>query len=154
MKHALPAAAVALLLTAATDNTAQAALGGAQDALEMERVQLKASARTLPGMAYNVVEMVTDQGATIRQFVRPDGTVFAVSWKGPFKPDLRQLLGAHFDTYQNAPRAESGQRSRTHSQVVTPELVVVSAGHPRAFTGLAYLRQLLPAGVDPAGLGQ
>ena len=131
---------------------AAAALGDDQGALEAERVTLKASSRALPGTAYSVVEMRTELGVSIREFVSNAGAVFAVSWQGPFKPDLRQLLGPYFDAYQSAPRAEHDGRSRTHSHIATPAVVVQSGGRPRAFAGFAYVPKLLPAGIAPADL--
>jgi hypothetical protein len=131
---------------------AQSALGDAQGALEAERLQLRASAQTVPGPVYSVMELQTALGVTIREFLRADGTVFAVSWIGPFKPDLRQLLGRYFAAFENAPRADRAHRSRTHSHITLPEVVVYSDGRPRAFAGLAYVPALLPTGVDPAGL--
>jgi hypothetical protein len=75
--------------------------------------------------------------------------VFAVAWDGPWLPDLRQVLGDQFDRYQAA--MQSRQRARTgRGAVVIDEqgLVVQMSGHPRAFTGRAYLPGLLPAGVQ------
>jgi hypothetical protein len=132
--------------------TALAALGDEQGALEAERVQLKASVRALPGTAYDVVEMQTELGVAIKQYLSKSGVVFAVRWQGPFKPDLRQLLGPYFSAYERTPRPEHDKRSRTHSHVASPSVVVQSGGRPRAFAGFAYLPKLVPVGVDPAGL--
>jgi hypothetical protein len=131
---------------------AMAALGDDQSALEAERVQLQASARALPGTAYGVVEMQTELGTVIREYVANSGTVFAVSWKGPFKPDLQKLLGQYFEAFRTAPREGRANRSRTHSRITAPTVIVQSGGRPRAFVGVAYLPRLLPAGVDPSSL--
>jgi hypothetical protein len=128
------------------------ALGDAPGAPEAESLPLRTSARTVSGTAYSVVEMQTPLGVTIREFQTAEGMVFAVSWKGPFKPDLRQLLGRYFAAFQSAPREQRSRRSRTQSQITLPEVVVHSGGRPRAFAGLAYVPALLPVGVDPAGL--
>jgi hypothetical protein len=143
---------IALLCVVGLPVTAQAALGDSPGALELERVRLQASVQTITGMAYSTVEMQTPLGIAIREYVANNGQVFAVSWKGPFKPDLRNLLGPYFAAFQNAPRAVQARHSRTQSLVATPEVVVHSAGRPRAFAGIAWLPALVPAGVDPAGL--
>jgi hypothetical protein len=86
----------------------------------------------------------------VREYVNPSGTVFAVAWDGPWIPDLRQVLGDHFDRYQAAMQSrQHGARTGRGGVVIDePGLVVQMSGHPRAFTGRAYLPALLPAGVQ------
>ncbi len=73
--------------------------------------------------------------------------VFALAWSGPFLPDLKVLLGAHFDSLA----AESGTRSRAGQSGITvnqPEVVIRSGGRMRAFAGRAWLPTALPPGFD------
>jgi hypothetical protein len=86
----------------------------------------------------------------VREFVNGTGTVFAVSWRGPFKPDLQALLGRYFATYTDAPRSAGSNRSRL--AIDQSNLVVRAGGHQRAFAGLAYVPQLMPVGVRAADL--
>ena len=102
--------------------------------------------RALPtGAAYTHIERHLDSGTVLHEFVDAGGTVFAVSWSGPFLPDLRELLGASFSALQDS--AAAGRTSAL--SISRPDLVLVSAGHMRAFDGRAWLPTRLPAGFDP-----
>jgi Protein of unknown function (DUF2844) len=124
---------------------AGAGLGANTRSVEADRVELKATVRMLPAPRYTVHELQVPGGTVVREFVSPLGTVFAVAWRGPFMPNLRQTLGVYFDSYQTAARANRSGHSRV--SVSQQDLVVFSGGHQRAFFGQAYLPQALPAGV-------
>ena len=108
-----------------------------------------AQARVLPhataAAAYTMRELTTPAGTVIRQFAAGDGRVFAVSWSGPTKPDLRELLGTYFDDF-SAPR-DGTPRGHAQHRLENADLVVQSGGRMRAFSGRAYLPSKLPAGV-------
>jgi hypothetical protein len=89
-------------------------------------------------------------GASVRQYVSPAGKVFAVAWQGPAMPDLRQLLGPHFDRYVAAAKDKRVKRAPVVIREST--LVLVSGGHPRAFSGRAYVPDLVPQDVDADAL--
>jgi hypothetical protein len=111
---------------------------------------MKATLRVSPGARYNVHELTLPTGTTVREYVNPQGQVFAVAWKGPFKPDLRQLMGGYFDRYvQAAPNSHTGHNA---ARIALPDLVVQSMGHQRAFSGHAYLPPMLPADVAESEL--
>jgi Protein of unknown function (DUF2844) len=61
---------------------------------------------------------------------------------------LRQTLGRYFNTYQTAPR--TARADHKHFALQSSDLVVVSRGRMRAYSGLAYVPGLVPAGVTPA----
>ena len=105
--------------------------------------------RTSSGAAYTHVERRLDSGTTVHEFVDAAGTVFAVVWEGPFLPDLRTLLGRHF---QALTEQEAAVRGRGAIAVQRPDLVIVSAGRMGAFHGQAWLPRQLPAGFDPRTL--
>ena len=145
----LAAAAICALFS----HVATASLGGDVTSVESDRVKMKASVVTTSQSAlYTVHEMQSSRGTTVREFATPAGIVFAVMWNGPFMPDLRQTLGTYFETYQSAPRDR--RYGHSHAILERPELVVLSGGHPRAFTGSAYAPLLVPAGVSIDQLGQ
>lgn len=87
---------------------------------------------------------------TYREYVAPDGTVFAVTWNGMHPPHLKAILGtyateyreaiARFRTQTTAPRI----RSR-FLRLTTPDLLIDGGGQPRALRG----RVILPAKVPP-----
>jgi len=82
----------------------------------------------------------------VREYVSSaSGQVFAVTWQGPFMPDLKQVLGDHFATFVESTGQE--RIGRGHALVSRPEVVIHSGGHMRSFTGKAYLPGQLPEGV-------
>jgi hypothetical protein len=92
-------------------------------------------------------ELQTPAGTKVREYVSPAGVVFGVAWRGPSMPDLRQLLGDHFQSYVDAMAVRRTRRSPVF--VKLPGLVVQSSGQMRAFVGKAYLSNALPQGVAP-----
>ena len=81
---------------------------------------------------------------TVKEYLSPNGTVFAVSWRGPRPPDLSQLLGSYFAEYQTAAAAPHAQRG--HLLVQTENLVVETSGHMRDLRGRAYRSRPAAAG--------
>lgn len=115
--------------------------------MQADRAHMKAELNVLPASAYSIHEMRSPAGITVREFVSPAGQVFGVSWQGPQIPDLRQLLGEHFDEYMQA--AENSPRIyRRVVHIETGDLVFESGGHMKFFLGRAYLRSKLPDGAS------
>ena len=125
---------------------AHAALGGAYESVLADRAHLAAKLSSSPAATHTVHALTMTNGGVAREYARPDGGVFAITWRGPARPDLRQLLGGYFDTFQadNAPRG--GRRARKPLAVNRAEIVVQTGGHPGAFWGVAYLPRMTPAG--------
>lgn len=124
-----------------------AALGGDAVSVQADQAHLQASLRTIPGEAYTVHELHAPTGVVVREYVS-SGKVFGVAWEGPWPPDMHQLLGAYFDQYGQAMQSAGGGRmGRRPIQIELPGLVVHLAGHPRSFTGQAYVPGMLPQGV-------
>lgn len=111
---------------------------------QMQARSLKSTATA----AYALHEMQTPNGTTVREYVSPAGTVFAVAWKGPWPPDLEQLLGSHFSEYQTAVQDPNRRPGRGPMTIRAQNLVVELSGHMRDFSGRAYLVDLVPAGVS------
>ena len=140
----------ALLLGSAFCAPAWAALGDAVGSVTSDSQVLAARAQVAKHAAFTVQELHTPTGAVIRDFITPSGVVFAVSWRGPFKPSMALLLGRYFGDYARAPRSPGSTRSRL--VIEQPQLVVHAGGHMRSFAGIAYVPQLLPAHVTEADL--
>ena len=104
-------------------------------------------ASTSAGVPYTDVSRTLRNKTQVHEFADATGTVFAVSWAGPFKPDLKALLGRHFAELKNGEGERTGNRSR--QRLDTGDMVVVSTGHMGAFEGRAWLPSRLPAGFDP-----
>jgi hypothetical protein len=97
---------------------------------------------------FSVHEINTAAGTVVREYTNASGQVFGIAWQGPTIPDLRQLLGDYFTPYTQQLSAErAAHPARGPARVDTDTLVVHSGGHMRAFSGQAYLPQLLPPGV-------
>jgi uncharacterized protein DUF2844 len=138
------------LVVIALPVSAFAALGDNTASIESDRVRMQAALlRIVRSDAYTLHEVQSSSGTTIREYVSSTGTVFAVAWQGPWLPNLRQILGTYFDQYQRAARAAQGRRHARGSLAISqPDLVVQMSGHPRAFSGRAYVPRLLPQSIQ------
>jgi hypothetical protein len=132
---------------------AHATLGGVYSSVESDRTHMVARMRSASAATYAVHTLTLPNQGEVREFTRSDGIVFAVAWKGPGRPDLRQLLGQqHFDTFQADNVPPQGRRTRRPLGVNRPDLIVHSAGHSGAFWGFAYLPQQTPSGFSTSEL--
>jgi len=137
-----------VLMTALGPRIAGATLGEPEVTVQSDVAQLRASIKSSEDrVGYRIHEIQLPGGTLLREFVAPDGNVFAVAWNGPNKPNLRQALGKYFDAMISAPRAKFADRR--HLQIQQGDLVVQSSGHMRAgFSGRAYLASAIPSGVN------
>lgn len=138
-------ALAALLLIQALSLPTFAALGGNLGSIEDDQLKMKGTLRTTVAEHYTVHEIQTPAGTLLREYVAPSGVVFAVAWRGPRVPDLRQTLGSYFTQFTAAPRP--AHPNHAHFAISEPNLVLQSSGHMRAYAGRAYDPQLLPANV-------
>ena len=138
--------ACCVLLAAGPTAPGWAALGEPESSVSVDSGHFRASLHIAGRPSFSVHELRTPAGTLIREFVAPSGAVFAVSWQGPYLPSMSLLLGQNFQRYANAPR--SAGSSRSHLLIDQPDLVVHALGHIRSYAGVAYLPQLLPAGVS------
>ena len=124
-----------------------AALGGDVSSVQADQVHMNASLRTMQRSGYVKHELHSLGGMIVREFASTDGRIFAVSWNGPSPPDLRQLLGSHFDDFQQAAEAQKGRGPHGPLFIQQNGLVVQTGGHMRSYAGHAYLTDQVPAGV-------
>jgi hypothetical protein len=143
----LRAAACAALLAFAS-GVALAALDAAPSDLPAAHVQ-RTPAVTPSGVAYTEISRTLKSGTVVHEYVDASGAVFALSWSGPYKPDLKRLLGRHFERLNDEQARAPRQANRSRLDVDTSDLVVQSGGHMGAFEGRAWLPSRLPAGFDP-----
>jgi hypothetical protein len=130
---------------------AQAGLGDAATSVARDRQVLRADTVTTTTMPmYDRHEITAVDGTSIREFAAHDGTVFAVSFSGPAIPDMKTMLGAHYDSYLTAAKAHRGNH---HVMSFTSDgMVVTIVKLPRGFQGSAHLPALLPQGVNAQDL--
>ena len=134
------------LIGALAPYIAAAALGETEVSVQADAEQLRASIKSEDRVGYRVHEVQLPSGTLLREFVGPDGKVFAVAWRGPHPPNLRQALGRYFDVYVSAPNPQRADHK--HLQIQQGDLVVQASGHMRAFSGRAYLAGAVPGGVN------
>jgi hypothetical protein len=138
------------LLIAGAALPAHAELGGRIETIQSDHLRMRAAAPVrrlaVSGSGYTAHEFTTEAGTVVREYADESGVIFAVSWQGPVKPNLQQLLGPHFLPFLQA--SDAARRPGTGPvSIDRDDLVVHSGGHPRAFSGHAYLKSLIPAGV-------
>lgn len=128
---------------------ALAALGDNVASVSADRQHMHAQLKGVTSsVGFTVQEIEEPSGTLVREYVSPNGTIFAVSWSGPSKPDLRQLFGGYFQQYLSASSSmRHGAAARRHFEVKQPDLIVQSSGRMRAFHGRAYVPSLMPSGV-------
>ena len=142
----------AALVASACATPALAVLGGSVASIDADSARLAGRRQTMAQAqgSVRIDAIVRHDGSVVREYVSGEGVVFAVAWNTRLKPDLAALLGAHAEAYGKAARramASPGIRR----QVVLEEgdLVVHATSHLNAFTGRAWLKSMLPAGVPP-----
>jgi Protein of unknown function (DUF2844) len=113
--------------------------------VRVDQTRMRGDVHVVEAAGHTVHEIRVPGGTLVREYVSPGGTVFGISWQGPFRPDLRQLLGDYFEEFQEAARgARRKATGRGPLRIDRPELVVHMDGHSRAFLGVAYVPGLLP----------
>ena len=104
---------LAAILALAAPPIASASLGGPASSVEDDRVRTESA---LVGIsrtdAYAVPQLQSPTGTIVKEFVSPAGTVFAVTWQGPWLPDMKQVLGDYFARYQAELKSRSGRHRR------------------------------------------
>jgi hypothetical protein len=139
--------AACALAAALFTTPAHAGLGDEVASVEKDRTTLKAKLRVSKHASYDVHELALDTGATVREFVGQDNKVFAVSWSGGWRPNLRELFSKHYDRYIEGTR--NLRRARGPVRIELPGMVIFMGGHLRHFFGYATLTEQLPAGFVP-----
>ena len=137
-----------VLVILATALPAWASLGGDAASIQADQLHMQGSRTTKAADAYTVHEIQAATGTVVREYLSPEGKVFALAWNGPRLPDLRQVLGSYFEQYRAAVQSQSGPRmARRPVMIDQPGLVVQIGGQVGAFSGRAYVPEMLPSGV-------
>jgi hypothetical protein len=139
-----------LLLAVFLWQTAPAAgLGESAHSLPTVRRAVQGAAQNPGAPLYNVYTATTDGGTAVNEYATPEGTIFAVTWRGPMPPNLQQLFGSYYTRYQAAAAAADGAQlnDHRHQNLSRDDLVVTAISRQRYFRGRAYVRSLVPPGV-------
>jgi Protein of unknown function (DUF2844) len=148
--RALPA--VISLAYAWLATPALASLGGDFASVSDDSVQFRGQVLSTGMLQYDRHDITTASGTVVHEYLSPGGKVFAVTWKGPMPPDLRQLFGSYFEPFRSAAAAQSRPGGHRQVSIVQSDFVVQAAGRVRAFQGKAYVPSLVPSGVSVAEL--
>jgi uncharacterized protein DUF2844 len=141
------------LAIAATAMPAWGSLGGDAASIQADQLHMQGNRTMKAAESYTMHEIQAADGTVVREYLSAEGKVFAVAWHGPWMPDMHQLLGSYFDLYAQANQAQRGARMRRGPILINqPGLVVQVGGHPRAFTGRAYVPEMLPSGVGAGNI--
>jgi hypothetical protein len=109
---------------------------------------MQGSLRTAQTEAFTVHEILVPTGIVVREYVSALGKVSAVTWDGPWPPDMRQILANYFEPYVKAAQAQVNARAgRRPLMIEQPGLVVQPGGRMLSFAGRAYIPEMLPPGV-------
>ncbi len=153
------------LILIGAPSSARATLGEpaasvAADASQMNATAGANTAQPLPGLPaqnapasgnFSIEQLTTPDGTVVSEYVGQNGTVFAVSWRGPKPPDVATLLGSYFKQYSDAANTGAPSPFGLHtSSVHASDVTVETAGHMGFMWGRAYLPAAMPAGVNPS----
>ncbi|WOD18730.1 DUF2844 domain-containing protein [Paraburkholderia kirstenboschensis] len=105
---------------------------------------------TVTSAPYSVRQSVDANRVTIREYMLPANVVFAVTWDGPVRPNMRALLGSYFANYVAA--GQSGVRGSGPLIEGNDDFHIESAGRLGRFFGMAWVPRLMPTGVRPGDL--
>lgn len=127
-----------------------AALGQPEATVERDRAMMKGQRQRGSGTGFSI-DLITVAGMEIKEYVSPDGVVFAVVWEGTGVPDLKLLLGEYYEEYREGLSTARNRRPRVKEpfRMKSDRLVVERAGHSRSLWGRAYLPTHLPPGMRP-----
>jgi hypothetical protein len=125
-----------------------AALGQPEASVSTDQLHMKSEDRVQTFQAYKVHQLTTANGPTVREYVSPQGLVFAITWQGRSTPDMNQLLGTYVNDLQTATAAQTRIQPRRGISVKTKDFVYSNFCRLRICTGSAYVPSLIPSNVS------
>jgi hypothetical protein len=137
-----------LLVLALGSMPAWAGLGQPEASVTSDQLHMKSEHRVQDFQAYKVHELANTEGAVVREYVSPDGTVFGITWQGRSTPDMNQLLGNYVNNFQTATRDQTQIRQRRGIAIRTNDFVYSNFCRMGVCSGSAYAPKLLPSNVS------
>jgi hypothetical protein len=138
----------AVLVLALGSMPAWAGLGQPEASVTSDQLHMKSEHRVQDFQAYKVHELANTEGAVVREYVSPDGTVFGITWQGRSTPDMNQLLGNYVNNFQTATRDQTQIRQRRGITIRTNDFVYSNFCRMGVCSGSAYAPKLLPSNVS------
>jgi len=137
------------LLMLALPIPALAALGGDVTSVQQDQAQMKGTLKTTEADTYTTHEITAPGKTIVKEYVSPEGKVFAISWSGPFIPNMQQLLGTYAGRFVQAAKVQrESQPGHRPVSIHQPDFVFQNGGHMRSYFGRAYLPAMVPQGVN------
>ncbi len=144
IRRLLPVLALAAAALGLAVAPAHASLGDKRASIDNDVSRLHARLKSTASTTYTVHELTGDGGMVTREYANGAGTVFAVSWQGPVRPDLKTLFGGYFPRFQAD--VDGHGRARRPLRADDIDFVVRTGGHPGAMWGFAVLPDQVPQG--------
>lgn len=125
----------------------QATLGESEDSVDADGTAIESTeSSTAVHNGYRVREL-RSAAVTLREYIAPNGIIFAIAWNGQIHPDLTPLLGSYAGEYRTALRQNPREHGRRRMRVQTNRIMIEKWGHMRNLQGRAYIPALIPPGV-------
>jgi hypothetical protein len=125
-----------------------ASLGGKVDSIQADTAHMGATVNRTSGSNSEIHQLQSPAGTVVNEYLSSSGIVFAVTWEGPFMPDMQQILGSYFQQYSAALSSQPRQYGHRPLNIKQTGLVVQTGGHMRAHWGRVYVPALVPDGVN------
>ncbi|HEY3819403.1 MAG TPA: DUF2844 domain-containing protein [Polyangiaceae bacterium] len=143
LRRVLAATGVVVCCCLGVESEARATLGGDVASVAANEHRLAGVRHVTKLAAGERHEIELPSGIVVHEYVSPGGAVYAVTWRGPRMPDLRELLGPYFAQLS---RRDDRPRQGHHRMTMTgSDLEIRSSGHRRSFVGRAWVPSLVPA---------
>ncbi len=126
----------------------RASLGGKVDSIQADTAHMGATVNQISTNNVEVHQLQSPTGTVVNEYLSSSGTVFAVTWQGPFMPDMQQILGSYFQQYSTALSSQPRQYGHHPLNIKQAGLVVQTGGHMRAHWGRVFVPALVPEGVN------
>lgn len=118
-----------------------AAAGGSVSQIPVQKLQVQ---KIVDQGSYTIQENEMN-GSIVREYVLPNGIVFAVTWRGIKHPDLAVVLGNYHTEFEKLHSKKAKSVGRAPLHVNSSKVSVKMHGHMRDVRGEAYDPALLPA---------
>jgi hypothetical protein len=130
-----------------------AALGGDLRSVSADRETMQGRLQSTPLEQYELHQITTGGGTVIHEYMTLQGKVFAVTWRGPFPPNLQQLFGSYYKQFEEAvPAATQLRISHRMLRIAQPDFAVQEFARMRFYQGKACVPSLVPPGVSIGAL--
>lgn len=138
----------ALLVLVLASVPVWAGLGQPEASVTSDQLHMKSEHRVQQFQTYKVHELANTEGAVVREYVSPEGTVFGITWHGRSTPDMNQLLGNYLNNFETATRDQTHIVPRRGITIKKNDFVYTNFCRMEVCSGSAYAPKLVPSNVS------